>query len=84
MGQEDIFEQQWQNFCDNITWIRAKYGISKKKMAELLEIGIWTLNKIERGELPPRADVCIFWNVYEHFGIPPAEQLRRRLEDAER
>ena len=40
-------------FCHNIAFLRKSHGLSKKEMAKILGIGIWSLNKIERGELPP-------------------------------
>lgn len=78
------FCNQWENFCDNVIWLRKQYGISKRRMAELMGVGIWTLNKIERGEVPPRADVSIFWNIHKRFGISPAEQLCGKLGEADK
>ena len=72
-------EQEWQNLVFNIKWIRKQYGISKKNMASLLEIGIQSLNKIENGETPPRLSSCIFTNIRKYFGIRPIDQLSRRL-----
>ena len=60
-------------FFHNIVWLRKHYGISKKRMAELLGIGLWSLNKIEKGIIPPRLDVHILFAVSKQFGIPVSE-----------
>ena len=36
----------------NITLLRKKHGLSKAAMAKALGIGLYTLNKIETGQLP--------------------------------
>ena len=66
-------------FAHNIRWLRKKYGLSKKKMAELLGIGLWSLNRLERGEIPPRMTIDILFAVQKHFGISPSAQLEKRL-----
>lgn len=70
-------------FLHNITWLRKHYGLSKKEMAKRLEIGLFTLNKIEKGELPPRLTCDIIFCVHKKFGIGMAEVLSRRLGDEE-
>lgn len=67
-------------FLNNISWLRKHCGLSKKEMAKRLQIGIWTLNKIERGELPPRLSCDIVFSVYKNFGIRFSDLLSRRLE----
>ncbi|MBP3478666.1 MAG: helix-turn-helix transcriptional regulator [Oscillospiraceae bacterium] len=64
----------------NITWLRKHYGFSKRKMAKLLGIGVWSLNKIEKGELPPRLGINIVFAVQEHFNVHPTVQLSQLLE----
>lgn len=68
-----------ENFMHNVSYIRKHYGLSKKKMAELLDIGVGSLNKIENGEIPPRLSVEILFNIYDNFGIYPQDMLGRRL-----
>ena len=67
-------------FLHNIAWLRKHYGISKRRMAELLGIGLWSLNKIEKGEIPPRLDAHIIFAVSKHFGIPVSELFSISLE----
>lgn len=39
-----IFEE-WSIFGDNVIWLRKHYGISKKRMAELMGIGVVVLTR---------------------------------------
>jgi len=64
----------------NITWLRKHHGLSKKRMAKMLGIGLWSLNKIEKGELPPKLGIDIVFAVQKHFGIHPTTQLSQYLE----
>ena len=64
----------------NLAWLRKKYGYSKKTMAKHLGIGVGSLNKLERGEMPRRLSVEIFYAVYDHFGIRPSVLLTHWLE----
>ena len=66
-----------ENFMRNIAWLRKRYGISKKKMAELLGVGVGTVNKLERGEFPPRLSVSVMYNIWRHFHIGATEQFSR-------
>lgn len=51
--------------------LRKAHGLSKKEMAKRLEIGVASLNKLERGEIPPRLNVRFVWCVYDRFGVRP-------------
>lgn len=64
-------------FMQNITLLRKKHNISKVEMAKLLEIGIGSLNKLEKGEMPPRLSVSILFAINRHFGIPPYSMFCR-------
>ena len=60
-------------FLHNIVWLRSHYGISKKRMARMLGIGLWSLNKLEQGIIPPRMDIHIIFAVSKQFGISPSD-----------
>ena len=60
-------------FLHNVAQLRKTHGLSKTKMANLLGIGLWSLNKLEKGEIPPRMDVRIVFAISKEFRIPPAE-----------
>ena len=55
--------------CENITHIRQTHNLSKTEMAQRLHICIASLNKIERGELPPRTTLDLFDRIEEEFGL---------------
>mgnify|MGYP003305338862 CR=1 FL=1 len=67
------------NLLYNIAWLRKYHGLSKKEMAKRLDIGLWSLNKIEKGELPPRLHCDIIFAVHRNFGTPCADLLDKRL-----
>ena len=73
--------QEEQNFMHNVVWLRKHHGISKKRMSKLLGIGIGSLNKIERGEMPLRLKADGFINIHRNFGIRPNDQLTQRLDE---
>lgn len=77
----DEVKKEMENFLYNVKWLRHRHGLSKKRMAELLGIGLWSLNKIENGEMPPKLDIGIIVQIKNHFGIYPKEQFESRLED---
>ena len=64
------------NFINNIAYLR-KNGFSKKEMANVLNISIYALNKIERGELPEKLSVEIVFNLQKHFKISPEKQFKK-------
>ncbi|MBE6904223.1 MAG: helix-turn-helix transcriptional regulator [Ruminococcaceae bacterium] len=65
------------NFINNIVYLRKKNGFSKKEMANILNISIYALNKIERGELPKKLSVKIVFNLQKHFKISPERQFEK-------
>lgn len=71
--------REMEIFLKNVMWLREHYGISKKHMAELLGIGIASLNKIENGEMPKRLGVEIVFKIYDVFKILPKNQFALEL-----
>lgn len=65
---------------ENIKFLRIKNKLTKKEMAKIIGVGLKSLNQIEKGELPRRFTVKIFYRIYEHFGILPSKQLEPLLE----
>ncbi len=70
-------------FTHNIMWLRRHYGLSKKRMADMLKIGLWSLNKIEKGEVPPRLTIEVLFVVQKCFGISPTSLLQKPFADGE-
>lgn len=73
-------EEQLKNFACNVAWLRKTFGYSKKKMAQIMGISVWSLNKLERGEIPPRLEVDVVVAIARHFGLMPSAQLMMRLD----
>ena len=65
------FDNEIDIFLKNISYLRKHNKLSKRKMAEILGIGVKSLNKIENGELPPRIGVNVFFKIEKNFGISP-------------
>ncbi len=64
-------------FAENVAHLRRRHGLSKKDMAKLLGIGMCSLNKLEKGEFPPRLTVEVNMRIYLYFGIYPSDQFRK-------
>lgn len=67
-------------FCNNIKYLRIKNGISKTKMAKIMQISVYCLTKIEKGILPPSLDVAVLFCINAYFGVSSA-QLFSRMEE---
>ena len=70
-------------FCTNIRNLRIKNGLSKKKMAKILGIGVNSLCRLEAGEVPPRLGCHILYRIWEHFNIS-ADSMFAPLPDMEK
>ena len=75
MSYKSSVEQKKDIFCDNIRYLRKSINLSKKEMANLLGIGLHSLNLLEKGMIPPRLSVQILYNIYHQFGLLPSQQL---------
>lgn len=60
-------------FCGNVKRLRQKEGLTRKEMASRLGIGVETLNRLERGEIPPRLSATVICRISREFGIHPKE-----------
>ena len=63
-------------FCNNIRALREREGLSKAAMAKRLHISVYTLTRLERGELPPRLNCCIVFVIQDEFNIPVSALFR--------
>ena len=80
---KESYEAEFEIFGYNVAWLRERHGLSQKKMAEIMGIGIGSLNKVERGDMPPKMKVDVLINIYRQFGVSPERQLRQRLGEEE-
>jgi len=58
-------------FCRNVKILRERYGLSKKEMARILEIGAASLTEIGQGIIPHRASTNIIIKLSQYFSIEP-------------
>ena len=66
-------------FCSNVTALRKRNQLSKKKMAKILGIGIKTLTEIEKGVLPPKTSCTALIGACGFFGISADDLLGKEL-----
>lgn len=71
---------EMDNLAGNLIYLRNSNGISKRGMADIMGVGVWTLNKLELGELPPRMKVEALFRIQERFGVPVHRLLGERIE----
>ncbi len=74
-------DQEFENFIHNIIWLRKQHGLSKKEMAKILGIGMKSMEKIEKGEIPPRLGINAMVNILNAFGVALQDQMGQRLGD---
>ena len=66
-------------FSKNVKWLRKTNKLSKKQMSEILNIGLGSLNKIEKEILPQRLSVNVLFTIKNHFGISAKRMLGEKL-----
>ena len=60
-------------FCQNIKYLRNQHHLFKKKMAQLLGIGVGSLTKLEHDVMPPMLNCNILFHIYYNFSIYPGD-----------
>ena len=66
-------------FCENLKYLRNINRLSKKEMAGRIKIGVKSLSKIEKGELPPRLMVDVLFELERSFGVEAYRFLLKNL-----
>ncbi len=61
------------SFCNNISVLRIRNGLSKKKMAQIMGISVKTLSLLENNILPRRLKCGALIKIHDYFGILPSE-----------
>lgn len=62
-------DQELINFCRNVRRIRKEKGISQRRMAAIMGIGVESLRKIEAGIVPARLGIHAVYSVCAYFRI---------------
>ena len=78
---ENETTMQLANFAHNVAWLRKHYGLSKRRMSELLKISTKTLTMIEAGKIPTNLSAEILVCIHCHFRVTPHQQLTQQLHD---
>ena len=68
-----------ETFSYNVTQLRKKNNLSKRKMAAIMGIGVNMLDRIEAGELPRRLKASAILNLSNYFQVSTDEILRSKL-----
>ena len=70
-------------FCENVKCLREKEGLTRRELAARLGIGVRSLARLERGEIPPRLNVGVVIKISREFGIHPKELFMPNAEENE-
>ena len=70
---------EFEIFLANVAWLRKHHNLSKKKMAQIMGIGIKSLTKIENGVFPERLRINVYFNIQRYFKISVKDQLEKYL-----
>ena len=71
-------QEEMAVFCANVKGLREREGLTRKEMSARLGIGVRTLARLERGEIPPRLSVAVVCRISRVFGIHPKELFTPR------
>lgn len=52
-----------ENFLHNIKYLRMHYGLSKEKMAEIIQISTDNIDMIEQGEMPDELAASVIFYI---------------------
>lgn len=69
-----------QIFCKNVRYLRIKNGLTQKRMAQIMGIGVSCLRLLESGSIPPRMSCEILYQLYDTFLISTDLLLSYDLE----
>ncbi len=63
----------------NLTFLRRQYGLTKKAMAQLLRISLYSLNLLEKGTIPPHLGVEMIFQAQDCFDVTIQHLFEKRL-----
>ena len=62
-------DKYFLTFCDNLRQLRNAHGLSQKKMAGILGIGVKSLTLLENNIMPPRLGCEMLFHASRYFNI---------------
>lgn len=69
-------------FLHNVAWLRRHHSLTKKEMAYKIGVSVGTLNKIEKGILPPNLKIDVLFQIQKEFGVSMADCVSVCLEES--
>ena len=73
-------EQRTQLLCQNVKFLREQNGLTIKEMAQILDIPLASMKKLEDGILTKRVRVDIVYRIDCYFNVGPKELLSTSLK----
>ncbi|MBR5538641.1 MAG: helix-turn-helix transcriptional regulator [Clostridia bacterium] len=72
---------EFDTLLHNICKLRQHNKLSKKQMADIMGVSLNTLNKIEKGEFPPRLGANSIYNICVYFKMHSSELFKSQSCD---
>ncbi|MBQ6830933.1 MAG: hypothetical protein IJO59_07415 [Clostridia bacterium] len=60
-------------FCRNVAWIKQRYRLTNRQMAEILGVGEGSVRKVLSGEIPERLSAQVIIRLAKRFSYRPSE-----------
>lgn len=73
------YDNFWKNFVNNIVWLRKHHNLSEERMAEIMEIDVELLKKVEKGNGGDELSVDVVYKIYDFFGIAPNKLFGEKI-----
>ena len=71
--------QLCDNLIHNLITLRRQYGLTKKGMARLLGISLYSLNTLEAGRIPAQLGIEMLFRAQARFDISLRDLFGQRL-----
>lgn len=74
-------QEEFENVCCNIRWLRTHYGLSRSAMARKLRITVKSLDALESGVIPQRLRIHFLFCAHQAFGVSMEQLFKTRLKE---
>ncbi len=76
MMYNDSISVEFNNFCDNLKKLRVENNLTKKAMAEKLEVTPRTIRMLENHEIPTTLTVEFVYKVIRTFNVDGSDLFK--------
>ncbi len=76
MMYNDSISVEFNNFCDNLKKLRVENNLTKKAMAEKLEVTPRTIRMLENYEIPATLTVEFVYKVIRTFNVDGSDLFK--------